>query len=266
MRVLCHLSAIISVKEDIVNIEGGSNKGLLVGGRDRLGSRDSRKSVDGPETLTNWAKIKIDLDLVVLESNQRKSKSWVSAEPEKERNVKSRLRESVSWSTHLVRDTGGCARTSNGSEGWVRHVGELGGVSNKLEISTLLLRGHGDLVPDVHPVTILAINSLTSNLDLNLGNKLLADEVQPTGIDTITSSRTNHGLVDLRKSDLKVCAVSKISVSGDGAGNTSAEIGLARESLLDRLHSEVGMASVRHLPESNLRGSSKEHVLCAVSD
>jgi len=35
--VLCHLAALIGVEEDVVNIEGGSNKGLLVGSRERHG-------------------------------------------------------------------------------------------------------------------------------------------------------------------------------------------------------------------------------------
>jgi hypothetical protein len=268
MRVLGHLAALISVKEDVVNIERRGNKGLLVGNRAGLGSGSSSiKSVNSPETLTDRAKVKVNLDFVVLESNQRESKTRVSAEPEKKRDVKGGLRKGLARSAHLGRDTGGSARTSNVSERRVNHVGELGGVSNHLEITTLLLRGHCDLVPDVHPVTILTVNSLTTNLNLNLGDKLLTDEIEPAGIDTSrTSSGGNHGLVDFRKGNLKVCAVSKISVSGDGAGHTSAEIGLARESLFDGLHGEVGMASVRHLPESDLGGSSKEHILGAVGD
>jgi len=118
----------------------------------------------------------------------------------------------------------------------------------------------------VHPVTILAVNSLTSNLDLNLRDELFTDKVEPSGIDGVTSGGGSHRLVNLRESDLEVCAVSKISVSGDGAGNTSSEVGLSREGLLDGLHGEVGVASVRHLPESNLGGSSKEHVLGAIGD
>jgi hypothetical protein len=73
-------------------------------------------------------------------------------------------------------------------------------------------------------------------------------------------------LVDLRESNLEVGAVSKITVAGDRAGYTAAEIGLAREGLLDRLHREVGVASVRHLPEGDLGGSSKENVLGAIGD
>jgi hypothetical protein len=52
----------------------------------------------------------------------------------------------------------------------------------------------------------LAINSLTTNLNLNLGNKLLTGEVQPTGIDTGTGTNSegsnSHELVDLGESHL----------------------------------------------------------------
>jgi hypothetical protein len=66
--VLGHLAALIRVEEDIVDVEGGSNKGLLVGLGDRGGASGNAKGegLDGPEALTNGADVKVDLDLVVL--------------------------------------------------------------------------------------------------------------------------------------------------------------------------------------------------------
>jgi hypothetical protein len=66
--VLSHLAALISVEEDVVDIEGGSNKGLLVSLGHRLGaSRDTGgKGLDSPEALTDGAEVKVDLDFVVL--------------------------------------------------------------------------------------------------------------------------------------------------------------------------------------------------------
>ena len=75
-----------------------------------------------------------------------------------------------------------------------------------------------------------------------------------------------HRLVDLGEGHLEVGAVGKITIAADRAGHTASEISLTGEGLLNGLHSEVGVASVRHLPESNLGGSGKEHVLCAVGD
>jgi hypothetical protein len=47
----------------------------------------------------------------------------------------------------------------------------------------------------MHPVTILSVDSLASNLNLNLSDELLTGVIQPTGID-ITSG-TLHRLVNL---------------------------------------------------------------------
>ena len=97
-------------------------------------------------------------------------------------------------------------RALNLSERRISDEGKLGSVTNHLEISTLLFRGHCELVPDVHPVTILTVDTLTTNLDFDLGNKLLTGEIQPTGIDAGVLAggvvSKTHKLVDLGKSNL----------------------------------------------------------------
>ena len=177
MGVLSHLAALIRVEEDVVDVEGGGNKGLLVSRGHRLRARGSREALDSPEALTNGAEVNVDLDLVVLESDQGESKTGVAVEPEKEGNVEGGLRESAAGSAHLGGSTGGGAGTSDVGERGVRDVGKLSGVTNQLEVSALLLGRHRDLVPDVHPVTVLAIDALTTDLNLNLGDKLLTDEI-----------------------------------------------------------------------------------------
>jgi hypothetical protein len=137
-------------------------------------------------------------------------------------------------------------------------------VANHLVITSLLLGGHCELIPDVHPVAILAIDALASNLNLDLGEQLLTGVIQPAGIN-ITSSAF-HVLVNLGESNLNIGAVSQISVSGDGAGHTATKVSLTVEGLLDGLHGEVGVASVRHLPVSDLGVSCKENILGAVGD
>ena len=263
--VLRHLPALISVKEDVVNVERRGNKGLLVrrGNRDRSGG--GADAVDRPEALANRAKIKVDLDLVVLESNQGEGKSGVPAEPELEGHVERGLREGVAGSANLGGRARGSAGARNSGEGGVRDVGELGGVSNHLEVPTLLLGGERDLVPDVHPVSVLAINALSADLNLNLGDELLADEVHPAGIDALGAGSVLHALVNLGEGDLEVGAVSKISVAGDRARHAASEVSLSGEGLLDGLHREVGVAPVRDLPEGDLRGACQEDVLRAVS-
>ena len=184
--VLGHSAALISVQEDIVDVEGGSNQRLVVGdgGRDslasgKLGSITSSgvgvaaQGGDSPQALINRTNIKIDLDLVVLKGDQGEGKTGVGAKPELKRNVEGGLRKGVTGGTHLAGSLG-VARTINISERGISDEGKLGGVTNHLEVSTGLLRGHGKLVPDVHPITILAVNALATNLNLNLGDELFS--------------------------------------------------------------------------------------------
>ena len=67
VRVLGHLAALISVEENVVDIEGGSNERLLVSSGDslRTGS-ECIESVDSPETLANRTNIEVNLDFVIL--------------------------------------------------------------------------------------------------------------------------------------------------------------------------------------------------------
>ena len=65
--VLGHLAALVSVEEDEVDIDGGSNKGLLVGLGDGLGGGiTGGQSGHSPEALTNGAEIDVNLDFVIL--------------------------------------------------------------------------------------------------------------------------------------------------------------------------------------------------------
>jgi hypothetical protein len=66
VRVLGELAALISIQEHVVNVQGSSNKRLLVS----LGDGDSGGSggqvLDSPEALTDGAEINVDLDFVKL--------------------------------------------------------------------------------------------------------------------------------------------------------------------------------------------------------
>ena len=264
MGVLGHLAALVRVEEHVVDVERGGDEGLLVSSSDGLGVGSGSQRLDGPEALTNGAEINVDFDLVVLESNKGEGEAGVAAEPEKKGNVEGGLRESLAGGAYLARARGSGTGARNLSEGGVGDVGKLSGVTDHLPVATELLSGHGELVPDVHPVTILAIDALATNLDLDLGDELLTDVVEPAGIDTVGTGL--HRLVNLGESNLEVGAVAKITVTGDRAGHTATEIGLTREGLLDGLHSEVGVAAVRNLPESDLGRAREEHVLGTVSD
>jgi hypothetical protein len=267
--ILSHTSALIGVQEDVVDIERGSDQRLVVGVVDATttGGISSAvvavKRTDGPQALIDGADIKVNFDLVILKGDKGKSKTGVAAVPELKGDIKGGLGESIAGSANLTRSIS-LARTIDGIERGVSDEGKLGGVANHSVVTVTLVVGESKVVPDVHPVTILAINALTTDLNLNLRNQLLTGEIKPTGINTVLVSAL-HRLVDLGESNLKVGAVSQITITRDGAGHAATEIGLAVKSLLNGLHSKVSVTFVRHLPKGNLRVSSKINILGAVS-
>jgi len=252
VRVLGHSAALIGIKEDVINVKGGGNKGLAVLA-DILGG-----TIHSPQALIKRTEIKVDLHLVVLKSDQRKGKSGVAAEPELKRHVKGGLRESLARSTHLRSGTGITRSVDIGVLG-INGVSQSGGVANHLVVTSLLVSRHGELGPDVHPVAILTVDALTTDLNLHLGDELMTREVQPTSLLAIFSD--SH----LRKSHLKVSLAGKITVTAHGTGHTTTEIGLTVESLFDRFHRKVSVSAVSHLPESDLRITSEIDVLSAIS-
>ena len=100
--VLGHLAALISVKEHVVNVERGGHEGLVVGVGDLLGAGAGGEVRDGPQALINRADVKVDLDLVVLEGDEGKGKTGVTAEPELEGHVKGGLGKGVARSAYLA--------------------------------------------------------------------------------------------------------------------------------------------------------------------
>lgn len=257
MRVLGEPAALIRVKEDVINIERRGNERLVVGSGG-LGAGSSEIAVDGEEALIKRAELKVNLDLVVLEGNQRQSQTRVAAEPELKGHVEGRLREGIARGAHLLGGTS-VARTINIRVRRIRQIRQLGGLANHLVVSGLLLSGERQLAPDVHPVTILAVNALATDLNLNEGDHLLAGVIKPAGERGIR-------LGDLREGDLEIRAVGEITIAADRALHTATEVSLAVESLLNSLHREVGVATIGDLPEGNLGVTGEINVLCAIGD
>jgi len=236
MRVLGHASALIGIKENVIDVKRSGYKRLSVGGRSLLviGRTTTDNGVNSEKALIKRAEFDVNLDLVVLEGNKGKSKSWVTAEPELKRDVKSRLRESVTRSADSLGDVVSTASSGNIGEGSVGKVGKLRGLANHLVVSGLLLTGESKLVPDVHPVTVLTVDALTTDLNLNHRDKLLTGVIKPAGKALVGATRCGTiVLVDFRESKLKVCSVGKVTISGDSALDTATEIGLTVESLFN---------------------------------
>jgi len=102
VRVLGKTTTLVSIQKHVIDIQGGGDKRLVIrdnrshggAGAGRIGLVGRNRGVviavqagNRPQALINRANIKVDLDLVVLESNQRESKTGVGAKPELERHV-----------------------------------------------------------------------------------------------------------------------------------------------------------------------------------
>jgi hypothetical protein len=179
---LGELATLISIEVDVVDVEGGSNQ---VGSGDSVAD-DVNVGVLGSGIEAEVADVvegQVDTDLVVLEGDQRESKTRVAAEPELERDVESVLRSAVAnlvGHVGLTRDAVIVASLATLHD----EVGELGDVANHLGITGLLARLLGELIPDVEPLTIVLVNALTTDLELNLANKVVANPVEPAELGT----------------------------------------------------------------------------------
>jgi hypothetical protein len=207
--VLGHTTALIRVEENVVYEERGGYERLVVGRGYLDGTALRREGVHCPKTFINGTKINVDTNLVILEGNKGKGETRVFTEPELERNVESGFREGIARGANLARSVR-LTRTIDVGEGRVREVRELGGIANHRVVALLLSSGHGELVPDVHPVSVVAVDALTTNLNLYLGNELLTWEIQPTCVNPIAVIEV---LSDLRESDLKNGVIGKIAVT-----------------------------------------------------
>jgi len=208
--VLSHASALVGIEENVINVERSSYERLrvstsgfdvLVGGGTNLGNSE--------KALVHRADLDVNLDLMVLKSNEGKSKTGVAAEPELKGNVERGLRESLAGGADRVGDIGTGASSGDLSEILVGKVGKLCGITNHLVETVLLFGSKSKLVPDVHPVTVLSVDALTTDLNLNHRDELVSGVVEPSGIDITSVIR----LVNLGESNLKVCSVSQVTVS-----------------------------------------------------
>jgi hypothetical protein len=182
------------------------------------------RALDGQIQDTAGTELDVDLDLVVLQGDEGQGQAGVTAEEELQRDVQ------------LLRLQGGA-------------FAGVAATDHLLETGALLL-GEGELGPNVEPLTVVLVNALAANLELDV-----LDEGVTEGVDHLGF------LVD---SHLEPHVGDQITVTADGAGHAVAEGGVTVEGLLDGLHGEVGVAAVDHLKEADFGLAGQEDVLGAV--
>ena len=218
-------AALISVKIDVINIElagegtSGSSAGIAL------------------DEISKGAELEVKLDLVILESNQRQSQTRVAVEPELEGNI-----EAASGISSKIANL---------------FAGSTSDIANHVIITITLASGDSKFSPDIHPVAILTVNELTTDLNLSLLNHGITNTISPF----VAASSGNIG-----ENTLEVHLLDQITITGDSSGDTLTEINLTVESLLNRLNSEVSVTTIDDLEESNLRVASQVNILGTISD
>ena len=246
VRDLGELAALVRVEVDVIDIERGSGKAALAHAV-ADGMRIRRVRVV-PANVVEGVELEVDADLVVLESDEGQSQTWVAAEPELQRDVQGVHR--------------GARGDDLGREGLtaiaivvarraalVEEVRELGDVADHLGITGLLASLLGELVPDVEPVTILLVNTLATDFNLNVVDEVVTNPVEPAELGARAIGWLKG---DLRQRGLEVHAVDQITVALDRAGDLLAEVRSAVERVLDRLHRKVRVAAIHDLKKRNL--------------
>jgi hypothetical protein len=199
---LSELAALIRVEVDVVDIEGGSSQvssGDTVA--DGVGVGELRGDIEAE--IAEVVELEVDTNLVVLESNQRESKTRIAAEPELEGNIQGIFGRAVEYLSRRVGLTTSAvivaALTALNEE-----VGELRDVAYHLGVTGLLARLLSELIPDVEPLTVVLVDALTANLELNGLDEVVTNPVEPAELGTRTISREER---DRGESGLEVHAV-----------------------------------------------------------
>ena len=233
VRYLGKTATFVSVEVDVVDVE----RGVLEVGVKHRGNRRLVRTTNNV-ALAGASEFNVDNNFVVLESNEGKSKTRVTAEEELEGDIERRLGLFNRRRGNTRRD-GGRWRTF---VGFVRREGER--VTNHTLVTGLETRGEREFVEDFEPVTIVEINTLTTDLEFNRVDEEVTERVYPT-------ERSTRDL-NLGDVDLEVDTVNEITVTRDRAADTLAEVSRAIERLLNRFHGKVCVTSVHDLEKSDL--------------
>ena len=259
---LGELATLVRVQVDVVHVErGGHQVGGVHAVTHGVGVVGHARGVV-PHQVLQVVELQIDTDLVVLEGNQRQSQPRVAVEPELERHVQRVLRgtaEQGRGAEGLTASTVVVARLAT-----LHHqVGQLGHVANHLGIASLLASLLGELIPDLEPVTVVLVNTLSTNLQLNPVNQVVPHPVEPAELSTRPIGR---GESHCRQSGLEVDAVNQVTITLNGARHLVTETGVAVKGVLNRLHGKVRVAAVHELEEGNLGITGQINILGTVGN
>jgi hypothetical protein len=238
----------ISIEVDVVDVEGSRHEA-------RSSYAVTHIAASVPAEVTELVEFEPYLHFVVLESNERESKTRVAAEPELERHVESVFRSTlaVKFRSSDRFSVGHAIRIATNFGILGERAYEFRHVTYHFFVTSLLAGFLAEFIPDVEPVTVVLVDLLTTDFNIHVVDEVVADVVQPTEF-----SARSISVIDghLREGGLEVDTVDQVTITGDGALYLLTEVGGAVEGLFNGFHSKVGVTTVHHLEEGNLRITS----------
>jgi hypothetical protein len=252
VALLGEAAALLRVEVHVVDVQGRSGQGERGRARRHTGGRLTVRAV------LPRLEVHVDAHLVVLERNQGDRHTRVAAEPELERHIQ-RLGRAARTGHAGERRLTRRARRIQGSTARLLEEHQVVRVADQGVQRTGGASLRGELGPDLHPVTILAIDTLTTDLYLHLLDQAVTDVVHPA--ERIRSASKVH----LGEYHLYVRLVHQVRVTIDNSRHALVEVRLTVKGHLNGLHREVGVALVKNLPERNLGIAGNVDILRTVA-
>lgn len=219
---LSELAAFIGVKVDVINVQ-----------RTIADGRNSRRDGASAQRVQfiHGADGNVELDFVILQSNQGQGKTRVAAKPELKRDI-----QSISW-----------GRVSRGV------VRQRRDATNHGIITSSLFSSLGQFVPDGQPFTVVLVNGLTTDINGDFINQSMTKVLHPVEATARSSDRWNL--------HLQVGAVQQITVAGHRARHFATKVKGTIEGLFNSFQSKVRVTTVHNLEERDLRITSEVNIL-----
>ncbi len=272
-------ATLLRIQVDVVDPQRGRDQALAVDNGD-VGCDV------GVDKVASLVELDVDLHLVVLESNQGERKPVVTVKPELQRHIQCSLRHALCRSIHVanidtitqtvraVRDhlrEGHCAERTTLRLDVRRRIATvadtraLGNLVTTVAVHHAqvvlgLARRKREFIPDVQPVAIVLVDQLSTDLDLDVLDQILAHIRDPREV------ARNIRLCNRRQSSLQVDLADKVTIACNGARHLLAERGNTVKRLLNGLHREVRVTTIQLLEEGNLRVSRQIYVLGTIRD
>ena len=173
MRLLGETTALLRIEVHIVHIERRGRQRL---GRRLVGYTDGRLGI---LAVLPRLEVYVDTNLVVLQGDEGNRKARITAEPELQRDIEGLRGRTGTGNARNSRLRARACRIKTNARRTL-HEHKVMRVADKGLKGANGTRLRGELGPNLHPVAVLAVNTLTTNLNLDLLHKAVPNVIEPT--------------------------------------------------------------------------------------